>query len=294
MRKTPTGRTMPPGLQSSSGNLEIFGELLAATLSLLLANGTSSKELSARLSFAFQNARRTKRALELQHLNRAVSHVLAGWHADPDYVDSLARPMRLTHRGPKSLESLAGRYAAGVASSQVIREMKRLGLVRSTVGSKHLPVRDMLQIRESGAALSAHVGQAILNLMGTLRANLTRSPRDEALLERAALIDDLPESLVPEFRRFAAEQGNAMTANVNRWLETRRPSTPGRKNQRLCTAGVHVFAFTGEQLEKIPLVPVVPRVSDVQGEPGVPKRRLGVVRVVRKRKVQSRRDRTDG
>ena len=94
-----------------------------------------------------------------------------------------------------------------------------------------------------GPEVTEHLSESISRLIDTFGKNLTARAKSPPLLERAAIVRDLPASLAEEFRAFSAEQGESLAENVNEWLETRRAREPSRYRGRRVTAGIQVFAF---------------------------------------------------
>ncbi len=76
-----------------------------------------------------------------------------------------------------------------------------------------------------------------------MQSNLYGGPSTAKLLERAALVKELPAKDVEAFCRFSAEQGESFTENMNNWLESRNATRKGRARLKTVSAGVHVFAF---------------------------------------------------
>jgi hypothetical protein len=123
----------------------------------------------------------------------------------------------------------------------LIASLKSQKLLRAAQGNRYLPTKSLAQIRTNGPELTGYVGQSVLQLLSTLQFNGLGGKRGP-LLERAAIVQDLPRQEVEKFRRYSSDQGAAFVSGANRWLESRRSkSSTNRKN--VVTAGVHVFAF---------------------------------------------------
>jgi len=125
-------------------------------------------------------------------------------------------------------------------------------LVRRCADGRYLPAGPVATFRDYGPELGGYVGEAILNLMNTIQANLESGRRTAPLIERAALVRDLSPRQAAQYRSFVQEQGTAFLANVDDWLESRRVASASARSGRArrgagLTAGVHVFAFLGEQ-----------------------------------------------
>jgi len=95
----------------------------------------------------------------------------------------------------------------------------------------------------------ANLALSINRLVATLLHNTATSRRGaDRLIERNALVTDLPEEKLKEFILFSREQGAALVTTLNDWLENRRASVEGmnQSTQRTVSAGIHVFAFSDE------------------------------------------------
>jgi hypothetical protein len=114
------------------------------------------------------------------------------------------------------------------------------------------------------ATVHANLAQAQRRAAGTgrERPSSQAEPRPaDGLLERAAMVRDLPAEHLGAFRHYIQEQGTAFLANVDEWLEAHCPAAarvaepsamrPTRSARGGVTAGVHVFAFV-EEAEREP------------------------------------------
>lgn len=75
------------------------------------------------------NAEANRRA-SIQSTEDGCRAVIAAWHADPLFVDGFGRPKMLAlHGSPRSLFSLAEKYAAGVAPIAILKALRRRGFL---------------------------------------------------------------------------------------------------------------------------------------------------------------------
>jgi hypothetical protein len=100
----------------------------------------------------------------------------------------------------------------------------------------------------------ANLALSMNRLVSTLLHNTTASRRSgERLIERNALVTDLPKEKLEEFILFSREQGAALVSTMNDWLENRRfgdERTSARASQQTIEAGIHVFAFCDQKVAK--------------------------------------------
>ncbi len=237
---------------------EPLQQMMRAVLLFLIDSGLTRAELGTLLDSALAHAyARRADASRLREHSAAVSGLLFAWHRDPRCVDSRVRPRPLRLRGAQdSIEQLALEHCRPEEVGAVLGALREQRLIRSVGGGRWLPRGPVATFRAYGPQLSGYVGEAVLNLMNTIQSNLdlaaTRPGQAvEPLIERAALVRDLPRPLAARFRSHVQEQGTAFLANIDDWLERHRSrarhAAGGRRISARdgLTAGVHVFAFLG-------------------------------------------------
>jgi Family of unknown function (DUF6502) len=228
-------------------------EMMRSLLLFLLDAGLSRAELGALLDAALGHAfARRADAAKLRQHSSAISGLMFAWHREPGFVTRSAEPRALALRGARaSVECLVRRHCAPGEIETVIEALRKQRLVRRCADGRYLPAGPVATFRDYGPELGGYVGEAILNLMNTIQANLRSGRRTAPLIERAALVRDLSPRQAAQYRSFVQEQGTAFLANVDDWLESHRVAvqpTRTRRGSRKAggvTAGVHVFAFLG-------------------------------------------------
>jgi hypothetical protein len=244
---------------------EPLHQMMRAVLLFLIDSGLTRAELGALVDSALAHAYLQRSdAARLREHSSAVSGLLFAWHRDPRCVDAQARPRPLRLRGAEdSIERLALEHCGWGEVGAVLEALRSQRLIRPDGRGRWLPSGPVATFRAYGPQLSGYVGETILNLMNTIQSNLELAAAGgdrgvEPLIERAALVRDLPPSLAAHFRSHVLEQGTAFLANIDDWLERHRARSrrmrsgaAGRRHQsraalrRDLTAGVHVFAFIG-------------------------------------------------
>jgi hypothetical protein len=129
-----------------------------------------------------------------------------------------------------------------------LRQMREVGLVRRTKGGLYLPRSDAILLHTLTPEMVANLALSINRLVSTLLENTSTKRRSGTrLIERNALVPDLPKRSLEEFKAFSREQGAALVSTMNDWLESRRDSRGAKANgkaKKTVTAGIHVFAFS--------------------------------------------------
>ena len=223
-----------------------FERLLRSVALLMLREGTSETQIQSAMNRALVAAKTSPfDTPTLLHLHLSLSDMLHAWHEDADYIDSRATPIPLPLRGKgRSVESLLAKVGSKLPADKVLASLKMQRLVRRLENGKYKPTKAVAHLRGDGPEMSGYLGRAILHLIETNEANRSVSRGRKPLLDRAAIIEDLPRRDAEAFRRFSAEQGANVVANTNAWLEARR--SRNRRNvsrEETLKAGLHVFAF---------------------------------------------------
>jgi hypothetical protein len=212
----------------------------------LLGKSATKAELAAVMQRALAEAEALRRdSKALSNLYIALSKVIHSWHDDRRFLDGNAKPRALTLKGRSdSIQALARIARVRVPYSRLVDSLLSQKLVRRAGPHRYLPTKSVVRLVRDGPELTGYLGQSILQLTQTLESNRRDRRTRRALLERAAIVDDLSPKDAAAFRRYCAEQGAAFISNANSWLESRRQRSPraGAKSSGI-TAGVHVFAF---------------------------------------------------
>lgn len=227
-------------------HLDPFRELLRSVIVFLLGKEATKAELLGVMQRALAEAEALRRdSSALANLYIALSKVIHAWHDDRHFLDEHAKPRALTLRGrTDSIQALARYARVRVPYARLLESLVDQRLIRRSGPNRFLPTKSVVRLVRDGPELTGYLGQSILQLTQTLESNRRDRRTRRALLERAAIVDDLSPKDAAAFRRYCAEQGAAFISNANSWLESRRLRSPqsGAKNGGI-TAGVHVFAF---------------------------------------------------
>lgn len=227
-----------------SKDLALLESLVKSVAIFLVSQGVARRRISGAIARAIRNAAsRARDAANLETLYVEISKLLHAWYQEPEYLDHLGRPIPLRTTGSKqSIQSLADTAGIRRQARELVRSLKSQGLIRRTSDGSYAPTTSVATLRATGPEITGYLGQSILQLLSTLQSN-RQGGKAGPMLERAAIVQDLPVDQVPEFRHFSTEQGTSFVSSTNEWLEARRKvKSPARKKD-VVTAGVHVFAF---------------------------------------------------
>lgn len=227
-----------------SKDLALLERLVTSVAISLISQGASQHEISEAIARALDSASsKARNAADLETLYVEISRLLHAWYQEPDYLDRLGRPIPLRSSGAKpSIQSLAALAGVGRPARELVRSLVSQGLVRKAADSRYIPIKSVATLKATGPEITGYLGQSILQLLSTLQSN-RRVGRAGPMLERAAIVQDLPANQISEFRRFSTVQGASFVSSANEWLEARRSTKANGRKENVVTAGIHVFAF---------------------------------------------------
>ena len=175
--------------------------------------------------------------------NRA-ARVIAAWRRDRNFLDAEGKPAPLPMAGPGvSFSELVKRFSGDVPVRATLDELIRVGAVeRLEDGSVSLLTRTY--IPESSDADKLHIlGTDVAHLITTIDHNLKSDPIGP-LFQRKVAYDNLPDEVLPAFRKHSAKRAQAFLESLDRWLAQRdRDVTPTDKGTGRNQAGIGIYYF---------------------------------------------------
>jgi hypothetical protein len=229
-------RARTPAAASGIGGAQEFLERLAR---ILVHSGYSPRELPRVFQRICEELKETKRKwdpAELYYL-ADLPHVIAHWHADPQYLDSRGAPLALPlkAKGP-SLLSLIERALPNVDSAAAVQSLVRFKAVYRNKG-RYLPSdRHFLLSQESGFV---HGLTVLLGMLRTVERNLA-GPRGSAILQRCAFNPSFPVRALPKFHGHVKEVAGEFLWGIDSDMRRAQEADPHGPRTRL---GVGVFVF---------------------------------------------------
>ena len=229
-------RARTPAAASGIGGAREFLERLAR---ILVHSGYSPRELPRVFQRICEELKEPKRKWdpgELYYL-ADLPHVIAHWHADPQYLDSRGAPLALPLKanGP-SLLSLIERVLPNVDSAAAVQSLVRFKAVYRQKG-RYLPSdRHFLLSQESGFV---HGLTVLLGMLRTVERNLS-GPRGSAILQRCAFNPSFPVRALPEFHAHAKAVAGEFIWGMDGDMRRAQEADPHGPRTRL---GVGVYVF---------------------------------------------------
>lgn len=205
---------------------------IAAVTGLTRKDVTQLKQLSENneMSTSFNRSRR----------------VIQGWVNDEEYLDEQGEPRVLPFRGKHgSFEELVRRYSGDMSCFAMLDEMKRIDMV-SVEKEDAVRLLNKVYIPHSDEQQKIQLlGVDVSLLINTIEHNLTARDTSDLHYQRKVSYNKIPESVLPEFRRFVNQDAQKLLVRFNSWLSARdRDSNPSATGTgRNLQAGVGMYYF---------------------------------------------------
>ena len=233
-RRSKTDSGMPPSEIGPGAFLEPLARILNVS-------GCHPKDLQREFARICRDLPAPKRAWEPMrpaHL-ADLSHVLARWHADEQYIDADGRPVPLPLDGPEpSLKGLVSRVLPGIDPAQAIDWLTELKGIRRE-GKRFLPTDKYLAFNRLPVAAWAHGLVAVLGMLRTVEHNVSALPQ-RRLLERMAVNPSFPVRALPQFHRKLKQQAGDIVWRFDSDMRREEARFKGEPVTRLC---IGLYAF---------------------------------------------------
>ena len=175
--------------------------------------------------------------------NRA-ARVIAAWRREKKFLDAEGKPAPLPMAGPGvSFSELVKRFSGDVPSRATLDELIRIGAVKQLDDGKISLVKRSYIPDNSNAAKLHILGTDVAHLISTIDHNLKPEPIGP-LYQRKVAYDNLPDEILPQFRKLSAKRAQSLLESLDRWLAQRdRDVTPKVKGTGRNRAGLGVYYF---------------------------------------------------
>jgi len=217
------------------------GAFLGPLARILNVSGYHPRALQREFAAICRTLSVPKRASEPQRLGYFddLSHVLARWHADQDYVDADGRPVPLPLEGPApSLKDLVSRALPPVEPLEAIQGLLELKGIRRR-GKRFLPTERYLALNRLPDAVRLHGLMTVLGILRTVEHNITARP-GKRLLDRFAINPSFPIRALPRFHRKLKRQATEVLWRFDADMRREETRLQGQPVTRLC---VGLYAF---------------------------------------------------
>ena len=205
------------------------------------------------------NRKEVKRVSELpvpddqassERYNRA-ARVIAGWRRDKVYRDINGEPADLPLTGAgATFQSLVKKYSGDMPFRAVLDELIRVGAVeRLDKNRVHLLARAYLPAGDE--SMKIHIlGTDVAHLIASIQHNLDPDERGP-FYQRKVMYDNLPEDVLPAFRKLSSRSAQKLLEKLDAWLSERdRDSGHEVSGTGRNIAGLGIYYFEEPYNEK--------------------------------------------
>jgi hypothetical protein len=149
-----------------------------------------------------------------------------------------------------TFSELVKRYSGNVPSRAVLDELMNVGAVeRLADGRVCLLTRAYIPKNIDAHKLNI-LGTDVQYLISTINHNLNPEPA-APLFQRKVAYDNLPDDVLPQFRKLFAPRAQSLLESADRWLAQRdRDITPKVEGAGRNRAGFGIFFFEESNLEE--------------------------------------------
>jgi hypothetical protein len=183
--------------------------------------------------------------------NRA-ARVIAGWRRDSDFISPRGKPSVLPVSGPvNTFQELVRRYSGDIPHRAVLDELAAEGTVFVTDDDR-VRLVERAYVPKADESMQLHIlGVDTAYLIDAIGHNL--QPGDAApKFQRKVLYDNLPDDVLPEFRRLSRKYSQKLLEKLDGWLAARdRDASPDVHGDGRNIAGLGIFyieaPFTGDE-----------------------------------------------
>lgn len=178
-----------------------------------------------------------------ERYNRA-ARVIAAWLREGDFQDSEDKPALLPMEGSgATFSELVKRFSGDVPARAILDELMRVGAVKRLEDGR-ICLLTRAYIPETSDPDKLYIlGTDVGSLISTIGHNLKPDPIGP-LFQRNVAYDNLPDEVLPTFRKVSAERAQALLEELDHWLAQRdrdvNPTVEGSGRNR---AGVGIFYF---------------------------------------------------
>jgi hypothetical protein len=209
-----------------------------STSRVSILTGLSRKEVT-RVS----NLQRPSDQGNAERYNRA-ARVIASWLREPDFLGGDGQPAILPMSGRgATFSELVRRFSGDVPARAIRDEMIRVGALEQLKdGRVRLLAR--AYIPKTSEIDKIHIlGTDVNHLISTIDHNM-RPDIPEPFFQRKVSYDNLPQEVLPQFRRLTVRKAQTLLENMDRWLARHdrdtNPTVPGTDRNR---AGIGIYYF---------------------------------------------------
>jgi hypothetical protein len=182
--------------------------------------------------------------------NRA-ARVIAAWRRESDFLDANGKPAALPMEGSgATFCQLVKRFSGNVPPRAVLDELINVGAAECAEDGRVCLLTRAYIPKNLDAHKLNILGTDVQHLISTIGHNLRLDPV-EPLFQRKVAYDNLPDDVLPQFRKLFARRAQSLLESADRWLAQRdrdvNATVEGTGRNR---AGFGIFFFEESNLDE--------------------------------------------
>jgi hypothetical protein len=185
-----------------------------------------------------------------ERYNRA-ARVITAWRQEKDFLDTNGEPGILPLAGgPPAFSELVRRFSGDVPVRAMLDELKRVGAVEEMEDGR-IRLLARAHIPKASVADKIHIlGTDVGYLISTIEHNLQVQVQ-EPFFQRKVTYDNLPDQVLPNFRKLTVRKAQALLEKMAAWLARHdRDTNPAVTGMGRNRAGVGIYYFEEPYSEK--------------------------------------------
>ena len=172
------------------------------------------------------------------------TRVLSGWFQDPMYIDATGEPRVIPESGlAPSFEALCESYGGDVAVPTMLKELVKTNAVARVAGGELKVLSRYYQPAVHDDENLMFAADRIYDVIRTMNNNVFLEEGGALRFGGYADNDAVPVSVIPEFREYLDERGQAFLEEIDDWLAARAGVKPNEPTARV---GISLFATQRE------------------------------------------------
>ena len=215
-----------------------MGDRKQSTSRVSILTGLSRKEVTRVRKLQRPNDQRSA-----EQYNRA-ARVIAAWLREPDFIDEEGQPAILPMSGGgATFSELVRRFSGDIPARAIRDELMRVGALEQLEDGR-IRLLARAYIPKTSEIDKIHIlGTDVSHLISTIDHNL-RPDTPEPFFQRKVAYDNLPQEVLPQFRRLTVCKAQSLLETMDRWLARHdrdtNPAVAGTDRRR---AGIGIYYF---------------------------------------------------
>ncbi len=185
-----------------------------------------------------------------ERYNRA-ARVIAAWRREADFIDAEGEPAVLSMSGRgATFTELVRRFSGDVPARAIRDELVHSGAVEQLKDGR-IRLKDRAYIPKTSETDKVHIlGTDVSRLISTIDHNL-QPDVPQPFFQRKVAYDNLPNEVLPQFRKLTGRKAQAFLEKIDRWLAGHdRDINPNVAGTGRNKAGIGIYYFEEHSLEE--------------------------------------------